>query len=488
MTLLENASYRKVDVTILDYVLRYGEIDVQPVGQRLETEPKLESRYNDTKAQEIITSIMRGVDLGQITLHEKSPGSFEYADAPPVFDNGEWKFKLKSNLDTEGSRFAYESIDGGHRKRYIYLYYDDKFRWNGMYFSDLPPDLKKKFLYTKLTFAIYSNLSVYDIGYIFRSLNKTTDVNHQEMLNSYGDIPIANAVRNTVRPVRGVNNKIHSLFEFNQRDGKEKNFLNLSFRNKRLLHDKIVSRFYYRYYDGGGIGVADEESVQEMYEADLSQDEVNRLSNKVKKLLTFLEDIATEMKRGNTSKSMGQAELSLYSRIWLYMEKEYGAFKINDMTEFYQEINKAYAPYTLAYDKQPADLRQVSPWSKEETRGQAFKNVLGLHKDGDIIFTCLMWLLKEVDMTSLVTLKDPRRLFPRVWREAKLAEQGYKCAIDGKPLTMDEAHGGHITAHSRGGKTDYDNLAMISAYHNKRMGSMSIEQYKQLLELEAEAA
>lgn len=484
MKTLENASCRKVDVTILDYVLRYGEIDVQPVGQRLETEPKLESRFNDSKAQEIITSIMLGVDLNQITLHEKSPGSFEYTDDAPVFKDGKWNFKLKDNLDTEGSKFAYESIDGGHRKRYIYMYYNDKFRWKGMYFSDLPSELKKKFLYTKLTFAIYSNLSVYDIGYIFRSLNESTDVNHQEMLNSYGDIPIANSIRNTVRPVYGVNNKIHSFFEYSQRDGKEKSFVNLSFRNKRLLHDKIVSRFYYRYYDGGGIGVADEESVQEMYEANLDEGEVKRISNKVKKLLNFLEDISVAMKRVN-SKSMGQAELSLYSRIWLYMEDEYGVFKINDVEEFYKEINAAYAPYTLAYDKQPEELRQVSPWSKEETRGQAFKNVLGLHKDGDTIFTCLMWLLKEVDMASLVTLKDRRRIFPRKWREAKLAEQGYKCAIDGSPLTMSDAHGGHIIAHSRSGKTEYDNLSMISAYHNKRMGNMSIDQYKKLLEMEA---
>jgi 5-methylcytosine-specific restriction endonuclease McrA len=67
------------------------------------------------------------------------------------------------------------------------------------------------------------------------------------------------------------------------------------------------------------------------------------------------------------------------------------------------------------------------------------------------------------------------------WREAKLAEQGFKCAVDGKPLILESAEGGHIIAHTDGGKTTYENLAMISGYHNKKMGSLSITQYKELL-------
>ena len=72
-------------------------------------------------------------------------------------------------------------------------------------------------------------------------------------------------------------------------------------------------------------------------------------------------------------------------------------------------------------------------------------------------------------------------MFPREWREAKLAEQGFKCAITGKPLTRGEAEGGHIVAHANGGRTEYDNLAMIDAKINKEMGTMSIQQYKELM-------
>jgi len=83
-------------------------------------------------------------------------------------------------------------------------------------------------------------------------------------------------------------------------------------------------------------------------------------------------------------------------------------------------------------------------------------------------------------MLSIVTLKDPQRLFSRADRERKLTEQGFKCYITGEPLDMKNAEGGHIIAHSKGGRTTYDNLAMISAKINKEMGSLSIEEYKQL--------
>ena len=221
--------YYKQQMTIRDFLEEYyPNIDVQPVGQRLDTELTLESGSRETKAQGIIGSILRGIDLGQITMHE-------------VWRDG----------------FKYESIDGGHRKRYIKAFFNDEFRVDGKFYRDLTQEEKKMFLNTELTFCIYTSLKVWDIGYIFRSLNKTTDVNHQEMLNSYGNIPIANAVREMVRPVARVNNKYHSLFDFTERPGKPRNFINLQFDNKRLRIDEIVARIYYRYYDGGGLGRSD---------------------------------------------------------------------------------------------------------------------------------------------------------------------------------------------------------------------------------------
>lgn len=443
--------YHKIEMTIADYVLNYfPKIDVQPVGQRLDTQVKVEN----SKSQGIIDTIMKGINLGEITIHE-----------------------------TEGSKFVYESIDGGHRKRYIKSFFDGEFRAkDGRFYSEFTDQEREHFLKYKLTFVIYTNLSVFDIGYIFRTLNETTDVNHQEQLNSYGDIPIANAIRETVRRVAGVDNSFHSLFNYTMKDdGITKKYSFLNFDNKRLRTDERVSRIFYRYYQGGGLGSANDQDLEELYQAELSQKEVDNLTKKVTKQLNFIQKIAEARMIKNRNIGLSQAEFSLYSRIWLFMEETYGAFKVIDHEDFYAKIAEQMAIFNMPFESQPAELREMSPFDSTKTIGQQFSNSLGEHRNRKVIFDTLMWLLSRVNMEKLVVLKDRKRLFPRAWREAKLAEQGFKCAVTGKPLTMSNAEGGHIKAHANGGLTTYDNLAMIDAKINKEMGTMSIEQYKELI-------
>ena len=45
---------------------------------------------------------------------------------------------------------------------------------------------------------------------------------------------------------------------------------------------------------------------------------------------------------------------------------------------------------------------------------------------------------------------------------------------------MNEAVGAHIKAHSLGGKTEVDNLAVVRKAHNTAMGEMNASQYKEL--------
>lgn len=436
--------YKKVEMTIREFLLSYGEIDCQPVGQRLSTE----AGYGK-KARGIIGTILKGMNLGEITLHQ-----------------------------TEDSKFTYESIDGGHRKRYIKAFFENLFPVDdGRYYRDLSEDEKTMLLDYKLSFVIYSNLTVFNIGYIFRTLNETTDVNHQEMLNSYGDIPIANSIRNMVRRVPGINNKPHSLFDCIKKDDGSQNFTWLQFDNMRLKIDEMVSRLYYRYYNGGGLGKADEPALKEVYEAKLSQNEVDKIESKVAKCLDFVYQIA-EVRKEYMKTGLSQAEFSLYTRIWLYMEEEYGSFSIPDYDAFYREINRVFVEFTKPAGDLIEELRAPSPFDSEKTIAQQFRNTLGVHRKREYIFTALMWLIERVDMQSIVLIKDKRRFFPRSWRETKLAEQDFKCAVTNMPITMETSEGGHIIAHAQGGKTEYDNLAMIESEINQKMGTFSLEEFK----------
>lgn len=446
--------YYEASMTVREFLENYGDFNCDPVGQRPDIGLPLENSTGDSKAQEIIKVLLSGRSLGKITVHEPS--------------------------DDRVLVFKYESIDGGHRKRYIRAFFDNKFRVNGKYYRELSDEEKEYLKTRKLSFDIYQNLDVWEIGKIFRDLNKTTDVNHQEMLNSFGDVLIANAIRGTVRAPKGGKNETHSLFEFVYRENEKKNFVNLQFDNLRLRIEEMVARIYYRYYDGGGLGRADDISLESLYCTKLSESDIAKLKKRVDNCLDFLREIAIVRKQYNTI-GLNQKEFSLFSRIWMYMEEEYGSFKVNDIDEFYRTISTAVSEFFKPLEKQDEFLQEISPFDSNKTKGQQFKDTLGEHRSREAIRTTLLWLLERIDMTSLVTLKDPQRLFPRDWREAKLAEQGFKCAVDGQSLTMDNAQGGHIISHTDGGRTTYDNLAMISTEHNRKMGSMSLEQYKELL-------
>ena len=51
--------------------------------------------------------------------------------------------------------------------------------------------------------------------------------------------------------------------------------------------------------------------------------------------------------------------------------------------------------------------------------------------------------------------------------------------VTDEELDMDDAQGGHIASYSSGGKTEYDNLVVISAEHNRRMQDQNANDYKE---------
>ena len=146
----ENKIFERIIITVKEYLDDwYRNIDCQPLAQRLPVTEGPEKREG------IIDLMIKGIDIGQITLVK----------------------------NTEGSLYIYDSLDGGHRKRYIHGFYNNKFTVNGKYFNQLNAIEKTVFQNYTLSFVIYEPLDVFTRGYIFRALNTVTDVNHMEMLN-----------------------------------------------------------------------------------------------------------------------------------------------------------------------------------------------------------------------------------------------------------------------------------------------------------------
>jgi 5-methylcytosine-specific restriction endonuclease McrA len=81
---------------------------------------------------------------------------------------------------------------------------------------------------------------------------------------------------------------------------------------------------------------------------------------------------------------------------------------------------------------------------------------------------------------GILVVKQSRKTLTKELREQILQSQDNKCYIDGKPLKFKDAHAAHIVPLDEGGSNDRGNIRMVRAEHNTRMGTMNLEDYKDM--------
>ena len=440
--------YTKKAISIGDYVSHwYNDINCSPIGQRLPVTEKSDKRDG------IINTILQGIDIGQITI-------------------------VKNQNDP---KYENDSVDGGHRKRYIHDYRTNKFKVNGKFYSELTQEEKDKFNAYELMFVIYEKLDVFTKGYIFRTINKTTDVNDQETLNSYGDIVIANLIRNLVRVVPGVDNITHPLFEITQ----DKNFRFLNFDNARLKTEEMVARIVFRYTQDTLLGSSSYEDLDKMYKTNFNEDDFVLLEKNVKSHFDYLLKCAIA-KKTHIGTTLSMQDFKMLSFIRYYLLDKVGPFE-PDYEKFIKSYNTAMK--TLQdkdHDLYGQVLATKDPVidfdSKQRTIAEAFKNYLGAPHHEKKIKKAVDWLLLEFNYEAVIIVQDSKRNFTKEEKELRLAQQDYKCSLDGQPLLYGDAEAAHIIAHKNGGKTTMSNMVMVRREHNRAMGTMDLEDYRKVLD------
>ena len=428
----------------------YHKTECQPVGQRLPVYSK-----DNAKGIGIITTLLDGYDIGTITVMQ---------------------LNRKQKRAAKRVKYDFESIDGGHRKRSLWSYLQDGFMVRGKHFSQLSEKEQAAFLDTELTFTIYNALDSATKGHIFRTLNKTTDVNFIEMLNSYGDIPVANFVRETVRIVKQIDNECNTLFEFVLNPKGEPIYKYLSFDNDRLKQDHAFARIAHRYiqYTKQLLGGSSDKELETMYEnPNLTKDSIPDV--KITAHLDFLRKMAMYRKQ-QFKTGLTQHDFKAMSYLYFYLSDTYGSFDIPDAEEFFKE----YARANSALMNKDGDYAETIHESSGYSVQVMYKKYIAAPWDGKKISTAVSYLVGEMgDIENVISVKDNSRSFTVLEKEAKLAEQNFVCAIDHKPLKWKDAHAAHIVAHTNGGRTIYSNLAMVRACYNTEMGTMDLNQYKE---------
>ena len=438
--------FKRLCMTIKKFVEEYHrKIDCQPIGQRLPI-----TTGND-KREGIIDTIKRLIDIGQITLvkNENNP------------------------------KYDYDSVDGGHRKRYIYEYVTNKFKIDGKYFNQLSIEEQDAFLNYELSFVIYEPLDKYTRGYIFRTLNKTTDVNHMEMLNSFGDIPVANLIRNSVRVVPGIDNTINELFELGNIDGK---FRYLEFNNLRLKVEELLARITYRYTQQTLLGASSDDDLENMYESNDLNIEVNikELTEKVNEHCKFLLKCANAKK--TFAGGLTQQDFKMLSFLYFYMIDNYGKIKVDDYVVFMKAYRNAFLLISDNSKKygniKINEYKDIDFDDRGLMVSEAFTKYLGAPHHEKKIKQTVIWLLEVFNFKKYVTIQDVKRSYTKKERETKLSEQNWLCFIDGLPLSLSEAEAAHIDSHFDGGRSPMENMVMVRKNHNQSMGTMNLNNYK----------
>ena len=440
------------ELTVAEWRNKYEQkTDHMPVGQRLPVD------YTTTKAENIIISIWEGGGAGMVTLCE-----------------------------IDDDKYEYESIDGGHRKRAIRDYLNNEFPIYGYYFKDLTIAQKKAFYAKKLMFMIYNKgLTNFEKGKLFRNINTTTQVKHQEMLNSYGNIAIANAIRETVRVVQNVNNEINDLFIKEGDNVNSHKFKYLSQSNLQLKQEEFLSKVYYRFWMKFNdkntkkfLGTCIDEDLVEMF-SNATDEEVTKVEKEVKDLLTFLQEMAIAKNTQFSQKLTWKEQVSL-THFYLDMKDTFGKFKINNYEMFFKQYNTCFE--NVLGKNGDGDVVDL-PFEKSGlTIGVNFGNYAKEWSTLAKIEQMLAWLKEDFDFTNNEIFQDldTQRLFPKTMKNTALTKQGYVCYVDGKDLVYADAEAAHIEAWSLGGRTTVDNIAMVRKEYNKEMGTMNVEEYKLL--------
>jgi len=391
------------------------ELNPNPIGQR----PPVPNRK---KSIGIIDSMISGQNTGMIILRDISND----ADAQKMYPG-----------------VKYLVIDGGHRIRALRDFFQgDLCSSTGSFL-----EVDSSFLDIDELVCVYE-CTASEATMIFRTINSTTPVNDIEMIMANEDSSVAKFIRSQTKAYAEYGNECHRLFDLKLKRGgnmKIPALFTAQDINPRRRWDEFVAIVLLKCIGNGNVdaGIANIESLVENDEP-LSEN----VMNKVKTCLNFAADVAPS--RGYNDKTFAAFQAVYF---------ELGG-KIIDKEKFKKELWKAHV-----------ELTGSTKTSVDDDTKKLNRIALTRFKRGSDQSEIAQKYIDIMDIDGAVNTAN--RTISRREKWEMLMKQGGVCAIDLKPLDLDEAEFGHTTAYSKGGSEG----VIIRRSHNREMGSMAIDEY-----------
>jgi len=209
--------------------------------------------------------------------------------------------------------------------------------------------------------------------------------------------------------------------------------------------------------------------------------------------ITFLWNCAKIRKTGLRMGKMYWRELNTLSNLYLYFNENLGKWTVFDYDKFYCNFYKVFSDYTVDADNKygkEGDFVDFDFETADVSIKECFKNYTTCQDNKLKQEQLIKWIVEHSDMQLNLSVRvlDPQRLFSKDVKEAAFAKQGFVCGIDGKEAKFDELEAAHDIAYILGGSTsDASNCVMIRKDYNRKMGTMTIAQYKDFLETKVAA-
>lgn len=421
-----------------------GKLNSDPIGQR----PPTSQGYS--KSEEIIKSLLSGVGVGMITLRDIS----QDAGMQEIYPGTQ-----------------YLVIDGGHRIRALVKFYQNRFTVNKKKFKDHNVDLND----IKIALDITTCTSQEAIEK-FRNLNQTTPVNPIEMLMCDDQSAICRHIRSFTRYYSEYKNEPHPLFDssFDKHGDEKAKFFDMA-PNHRRKWDEYAFIAMIKSSGGGNVDAG----IARMYGVVEDEYNGNNIANKtvLKNVERFFDDIAA-LARYRKPYKLNTDVFAAMQLVWFALYEKNKNFKIDDYQLFYESFMSGYSLLTgkndTTYNNETIMFSGETHMIKEfvRTNMKNFANSAVQKK-------CAELILEEMGDDIGVVFRDAKRSLTTSEREEKLAIQGYKCAIDGVQLRLEDSVWGHDTAWARGG--ELMDGTVIRKTHNRDMGTLTLQEYREVL-------
>lgn len=358
---------------------------------------------------------------------------------------------LKNKLKTP-KNLEFEMPDG------TFINISDKF------INELPQAAHSFFLEYKLQVAFYTDITDSDAADIFKNkLNSGKPLTKTEKRNAY-NTEVARFIRNTARLGNG---KIprHDLFDTTLSSDGEiifKNFDPKKFDYSEYDADELVAVISYMTWKGYS-SLCTHDELDKMYS---NKDFLDKFPHekRVKFCLDILKSFVLSS-TGMTSKTLWTiSQMKHLIRLWMELDTKH-QLKVDN----YDKFLKMYLKTCLELYK---------PSNEEQANGKKhsyFKECVVRQKNVDGILYSISsvtkFILDDKPSWGIIDKNTEPREFTKESIILKLVAQDEICPMCNEKIAPEDAHGGHIVSFRDGGKTTQDNLVVLHAKCNMKLGT-----------------